>query len=193
MRFLHVIAEMDPKRGGVGEAVRTLVAGLTDLGVQNEVASIDDDDASFLTKEKTVIHATGPGKGPWCYSKKLRSWLGANLIGFDAVIVHGLWLYNGYATRQALLKIKKLNKQGQNKSPRLFIMPHGMLDPYFQRAADRKFKALRNWLFWKIIENKLVNEADGILFTCLTELELARQPFKPYKPKREFVVGLGTE
>jgi len=195
MRLLHVIAEMDPKMGGVGQAVRTIVAGLTDLGVQNEIASLDAGNASFLAHEKAVINARGPGKGPWSYSKKLSSWLNANVLNFDAVIVHGLWLYNGYATRQALRNLtdKELGKNKARKGPLLFIMPHGMLDPYFQRTAGRKLKALRNWLFWKVTENKLVNEADGLLFTCLTERELARQPFRPYKPKREFVVGLGAD
>lgn len=195
MRLLHVIAQMDPKMGGVGQAVRTIVAGLTDLGVQNEIVSLDADDASFLANEKAVINANGPGKGPWFYSRKLSCWLHANLFRFDAVIVHGIWLYNGYATRQALrfLRKKESNNNEARKVPQLFIMPHGMLDPYFQKAAGRKLKALRNWLFWKLTENKLVNEADGLLFTCLTELQLAREPFCPYKPKREFVVGLGTE
>jgi glycosyltransferase involved in cell wall biosynthesis len=72
-------------------------------------------------------------------------------------------------------------------------MPHGMLDPYFQKASGRKLKAIRNLLYWKLIEQKLINDADGLLFTCVTEMELARQPFRPYKPKREIVVGLGTE
>jgi glycosyltransferase involved in cell wall biosynthesis len=72
-------------------------------------------------------------------------------------------------------------------------MPHGMLDPYFQRAKDRRLKAMRNWLYWKLIESRLINSADGLLFTCEEERNLARQTFRPYKPRREFVVGLGVE
>jgi glycosyltransferase involved in cell wall biosynthesis len=68
-----------------------------------------------------------------------------------------------------------------------------MLDPYFQKAEGRKLKAIRNWIFWKLIESKVVNNADGLLFTCEEEKRLATQPFKPYKPKQELVVGLGVD
>ncbi|WP_018614251.1 glycosyltransferase [Segetibacter koreensis] len=195
MRVLHIISEMDPKMGGVGQAVRTMVAGLTRLGIQNEIACLDAPDAPFLVDEKSIVYALGPGRGPWNYSKKLSYWLKANLTRFDTVIVHGLWLYNSYATYRVLLQLKaesKLNKQRRN-FPKLFVMPHGMLDPYFQKAPGRKLKALRNQIFWKLAEHKLVNEADALLFTSLTEQQLAREPFSPYKPKRELVVGLGTE
>jgi glycosyltransferase involved in cell wall biosynthesis len=72
-------------------------------------------------------------------------------------------------------------------------MPHGMLDPYFQRAPSRKFKAFRNWVYWKLLEHKTVSQADGILFTCETELLMARETFQPYKPQREINVGYGIE
>jgi glycosyltransferase involved in cell wall biosynthesis len=72
-------------------------------------------------------------------------------------------------------------------------MPHGMLDPYFQLATGRKLKAIRNWLYWRLIEHKVVSQADGLLFTCKTEMLLAREPFKPYRPKREIDVGYGIE
>ena len=38
-----------------------------------------------------------------------------------------------------------------------------------------------------------MNRADGLLFTCEEECRLAREPFRPYKPKGEYVVGLGAE
>jgi glycosyltransferase involved in cell wall biosynthesis len=75
----------------------------------------------------------------------------------------------------------------------MFVMPHGMLDPYFQRAPDRKLKAIRNWLYWKLIEEKVVHTADGVLFTCEAELLLAREPFRPYHPKAEINVGYGIQ
>ena len=34
--------------------------------------------------------------------------------------------------------------------PKIYVMPHGMLDPYFQTAKDRKLKALRNDIYWKL-------------------------------------------
>ncbi|RYZ22405.1 MAG: glycosyltransferase [Sphingobacteriales bacterium] len=72
-------------------------------------------------------------------------------------------------------------------------MPHGMLDPYFQRAKGRKIKALRNLLFWVAVEQHLINNAAALLFTCQTERLLAREPFGPYRPKKQLVVGLGVD
>jgi glycosyltransferase involved in cell wall biosynthesis len=42
-------------------------------------------------------------------------------------------------------------------------------------------------------ESKVVNDADGLLFTCETELLLARESFSPYHPKKEHNVGYGIE
>ena len=77
--------------------------------------------------------------------------------------------------------------------PKLYLMPHGMLDPYFQRAKSRRLKAIRNWIFWKLIEGKVINGADGVLFTCKDELLLARETFDPYHPKAEINVGYGIQ
>lgn len=194
MKLLHVIAEMDPTMGGVCQAVRTLVLGLEKLGVHNEVVSLDAPNAGFLANDSFVIHALGLGKGPWFYSAQLLPWLKENLARFDSVVVHGLWLYHSYAVNKALDYLHDKaqdSKQSASILPKLFVMPHGMLDPYFQRVAGRKIKAARNWFYWKLIEHKLINNAT-LLFTCEEELLLAEEPFKPYRPKHTVVVGLGV-
>ena len=190
MNLLHIVASLDPKAGGVCQAVRTMIAGLAATGVASEVVSLDAPSASFLAADSFLTHALGPSRGPWAYSAQLADWLVANLNRFDCIVLHGLWLYPGYAVRRALRQLVALD---QKPLPRLFVMPHGMLDPYFQRASNRRLKAWRNWGYWKLIESKVVNEAAGVLFTCETELLLARQPFVPYHPQRELVVGLGVE
>jgi len=68
-----------------------------------------------------------------------------------------------------------------------------MLDPYFQKAGSRKLKALRNEIYWKLLENKVINRANGILFTCEEELLLARTTFSNYRPQREINVGYGIQ
>lgn len=186
MIILHITADMDPRAGGVCQAVRTMVAGLAAHGVDSEVASLDDPAAPYVATEPFPLHALGPGRGPWVYSPRLGPWLDANLSRFDAVLVHGLWLYASYAARQAW------RRRGAGALP-LFVMPHGMLDPYFQQAPGRRFKAVRNWAYWKLVEGTVVNDATGVLFTCEEERLLARLPFRPYRPRRELVVGLGVE
>jgi glycosyltransferase involved in cell wall biosynthesis len=193
MKVLHLIASMDPEAGGVSQAVSTIVLSLDNGGIMNEVVSLDQPDAPFLNNKSVIMHGMGTGKGVWGYSPLLNSWLISNLPRFDAVIVHGLWQYHSYSLRKAISSLKKMT--GTNpylKVPRTLIMPHGMLDPYFQRAKGRKLKAIRNWVYWKMIEGYVINEADGVLFTCDEEKRLAKEPFHPYKPKKEIVVGLGV-
>lgn len=189
MKILHVIPSMDPKQGGVCQAVKTMIAGLAEKNTKNVVVTMDNPDESFLKNSPIKIYALGQGKGPWCYNSKLSIWFLTHLVNFEVVIMHGLWLYPGYALHKALEKLKRISYE---KTPKLLVMPHGMLDPYFQRAEDRKLKALRNTLYWKFIEGALVNSADGLLFTCEEEASLAHEPFKPYHPKQQFVVGLGV-
>lgn len=195
MKILHIIAGMDPRKGGVGQAVRTMVASLAELGVESETVCLDGPESAFLRDDDFTIHALGPGKGPWCYAPALLPWLTGNLGRFNAVIVHGLWLSHGFMIRKAMINLALNNKNNGRQSsviPKLFIMPHGMLDPYFQKAKGRKLKAMRNWIYWKLIEGKVVNEADGVFFTCEDERKLAHEPFQPYQPKKEMVVGLGV-
>jgi glycosyltransferase involved in cell wall biosynthesis len=92
------------------------------------------------------------------------------------------------------LSTESLNPQRSalnSKQLRCFVMPHGMLDPWFQRDRSRRVKAVRNWFYWWLIERNVVNSADALLFTCQQELELARTTFGGYEPKREINVGYG--
>jgi glycosyltransferase involved in cell wall biosynthesis len=195
MNILHVIGSMDPTGGGTCQAIRSSLNSLQGHTGVREVVCLDDPNANFLGKDPFTVHVLGPGKGIWCYSSKLSPWLDENLQRYDVVIINGLWLYLSYAVSKAIKRLKRRNNRNgeARKCPKLFIMPHGMLDPYFQRAPERKLKAIRNWLYWKLIEAEVVNSADGLLFTCETEMKLAREPFRPYKPKREVNFGFGIE
>ncbi|MEO9894555.1 glycosyltransferase [Aurantibacter sp.] len=191
MKVLHVIDKMDPKRGGVCQAVRTIIKGLALLEVESEVVSTDMPTETFLQQDQFITHALGPANNPLCYTKELKPWLVNNLNRFSVVIIHGLWQYPSYAVYKAK---KYLNKKNNGViAPRIYTMPHGMLDPYFQKAPERKLKAIRNVLYWSLIEKNVVNAVDGLLFTCEEEKQLARIPFKPYEPNSELVVGLGVE
>ncbi|ASU36707.1 glycosyl transferase family 1 [Mucilaginibacter xinganensis] len=182
---------MDPVSGGPSQGIRNLNKGMQYMDVVREVVCLDSPDSPYLGKDDFKIHAIGPKKGKWNYSARLIPWLTDNLGRFDVVIVNGLWLYSSYAAWKAIRTIK--GRGPGMKVPRMLVMPHGMLDPYFQRAEARKLKAIRNWAYWKLIESKVVNSADGLLFTCETELLLARQTFSSYHPKNEFNVGYGIE
>ena len=192
MKLLHVIPSMDPAQGGVAQAVRNMVPALAQLDVHNEVLSFDAADTAFLGRDAFPVHAIGPAKGGYGYCPALQPWLAAHLQNFDGVIAHGLWQHHCAGTWSAIARFRRSHPSAPD-SPRFYVMPHGMLDPYFQKAPGRRLKALRNTVFWKFIEARPVNNADGVLFTCAEELTLARQPFTPYHPRRELEVGLGIE
>ena len=191
IKFLHVINSMDPSTGGPCQGIRNIDKASREFGISREVVSLDEPEAAFIGMDSFPIHALGPAKGPWQYSAKLIPWLNENLSRFDVVIINGLWLYHSYAAWKVMRQEK--SRREQSSSPKIFIMPHGMLDPWFQNAKGREWKALRNWLYWKLIESRVVNDVNGLLFTCETELLLARTTFTPYHPKREINVGYGIE
>lgn len=189
MNILRVINSMDPASGGPCQGIRNSIPALEKLGLKNEVLCMDAPGSAFLTSDPFPVHALGNGKTPYRYHAGWRDWLMQHLSRFDVVIIHGLWLYSSYGTYAAW----KIFRQQRARAPKLYVMPHGMLDPYFQRAKGRRLKAIRNWFFWKLMESKVVNGADGLLFTCEQELLLARQAFLPYQPRRECNIGYGIQ
>lgn len=185
MNFLHITTTMNPIAGGVCKAIRDTIQATSQINnnITHEVLSLDEPENSFITNEKYKIHAIGNKKTNWGFSKNLNKWLKKNYKFYDNIIIHGLWQYQSYS-------VYKLSKKYNFD---YWIMPHGMLDPYFQNTPERKFKAIRNIFFWYFIENKFINNSKGLLFTCEEEKLLARTTFPNYYPKNEFIVGLGVE
>jgi len=246
MNVLRVTASMDPSMGGPPQGIRNSIGELERLCIRNEVVSCDAPDAAWLGRDDFPIHALGPGKYGFAYTSRLGPWLEENLARFDAVIVHGLWLWPSFCATRAvrrrrlrdqetkrlrgeeaeqvagdrrqetggpmgavlrkdgvsvetgeargIAELKDRNAEELNhhtKHLRCFVMPHGMLDPWFQRDRSRRVKAVRNWFYWWLVERNVVNSADALLFTCQQELELARTTFGGYRPRREINVGYG--
>ena len=189
MKILHVISSMDPKSGGTSQGVRNSVTELLKLDVHNEVVCLNDPTSEFLKEDQFIIHAIGRAKGPWGFNANLVSWLENNISRFDTIIIHGLWLYHSFATHKVVQNYKKTQSKDL---PKTYLMTHGMLDPWFQKANGRKLKAIRNWLYWKVIEGKIVNQVNGLLFTSDEELRLAKSTFEPYHPRKELNVGYGV-
>ncbi|MDO6810410.1 glycosyltransferase [Zobellia galactanivorans] len=189
MKILRIIPSMNPKQGGPCQGIRNAIPELLKMGVENEVVCFDNPDDDYIGHDSFVIHCISGAKTSWRYNEKLQPWLLANFHQYDVVIVHGLWQYHTYTAIRAIRLFRKNNKV----SPKIYVMPHGMLDPYFQKAKERKIKALRNDIYWRIFENKVINRADGLLFTCEEELLLARTTFPNYQPKKEINVGYGIQ
>ncbi|MCE0522318.1 MAG: glycosyltransferase [Methylacidiphilales bacterium] len=176
---MNVTSSIDPRAGGVSEAILRLSKAVIELGHQVEIVSADAPDSSWGKSLQVPVHMKGPALGPLEYSRDFERWLMQNCGRFDAIISHGLWRFNSRATRLA----------ARSAGRPYFIFPHGMLDPWFKRHYPAKH--LKKCLFWWLTEYSVLRDARAVLFTCREELLLARESFRPYKCV-ERVVPLGT-
>ncbi|RDU95991.1 glycosyltransferase [Trinickia dinghuensis] len=179
MRLLHVLATFDPAAGGPVEGVRQCALALGKLGHVVEIATLDAPDAPFLSDVPAPVKALGPGRARYGLAPRAPSWLREHAPRFDAVIVHGLWQYHGFATRQAL----------RGLPVPYYVFAHGMLDPWFKHTFP--LKHLKKWLYWPWAEYRVLRDARAVLFTTEEERLLARQSFWLYRV-RERVVSYGT-
>jgi glycosyltransferase involved in cell wall biosynthesis len=177
MRILHIISRMDPAGGGPQEVVRLLLR-YAPAGCAQEIVTLDDPAAAFLKNETATIHALGaPDKG--FAAPQLTRWLRANRDRFDGIILHGLWEYASFAVLRAVA----------GHIPYV-VFPHGMLDPYFKRAAP--LKHLKKWLYWLPVQYWTLRRAHRVLFTTAAERDLAALSFWLHR-WRPAVVALGAE
>ncbi len=184
MRILHVASSLDPRGGGVAEAIRQMGAALVRAGHTTEVATVDSPDAAWLRGLPFPVHALGPGTGSYQSSPKLVPWLRRRRSDFDCVISHGLWQQHGFAAWIAWTPWA-----GAPGGPR-FVFTHGMLDPWFKRTYP--LKHLKKWLYWPWAEYRILRDAKAVFFTCEEERRLARESFWLYRAN-EAVTPLGIE
>jgi len=189
LKILHIISTMDPKYGGPSQGIRNIIPHLYREGLIDDVLCMDDPEIDYGIEDSFKIIKLGHQITSFGYNKHIIKWLSSNLADYDIVLVQGIWQYQNYAVYNVINKLKKKNI----KAPKVCIMPHGMMDPYFQQSSDRKWKAIRNEIVWRITEKKALNAADAMLFTCQEELILARSTFKGYHPKKEINLGYGVE
>jgi glycosyltransferase involved in cell wall biosynthesis len=179
MRILHVLPSVDPNGGGPMEALRHYGAQVRLLGHQPEVLTLDDPGAPFLPDYPLPVSAIGPSLGGYAYNTRLTGWLRRNARRFDAVLVHGLWQYHAFGTWRVL----------RDRSVPYFVLPHGMLDPWFK--INYPWKHLKKWLYWPWAEYRLLRDARAVLFTSDEERRQARDSFGLYRV-REAVIDYGT-
>jgi glycosyltransferase involved in cell wall biosynthesis len=179
MRVLHVIRTLDPAWGGPVEGVRQLSAQSKKHGLETEIVCQDDPQSPWLATWNVPIHAIGKCSSTFAYTKQLDCWLRDNIVRFDSLIVHGIWMYFGLAARKAAL---------QNGIP-YYLFIHGALDPWFRRKYPHKH--LKKLLYWRVWEHKVLRDAAAVLFTTEEEKLLAQDAFRPYHCN-PVVIGFGT-
>jgi glycosyltransferase involved in cell wall biosynthesis len=177
--LLHVVHSLDPAQGGPAEVVRQLCATHKAMGVNSEVATFDAPDAPWLAESPVAIHAFR-GLGRYGWTSPFVRWLRAEAKRFAAVFVHGLWQWQGAGTKWAL----------SGTGTRYHLFPHGMLDPWFREAFP--WRHTRKMIYWRLLESRVVHDSASVIFTSEEERLRGRETFRPWAPKRETVISLGT-
>jgi glycosyltransferase involved in cell wall biosynthesis len=193
MHILSIITKVNPSSGGPIQGIRNRYSSFKNTGIKNDIVTFEEseDVMGWNFPETLKIHSLGKSYTPLAFNNKLFPFLVKNAINYDVLIIHGIWQYHSICTIKAIVWLKK--NRPELKLPKVYCMPHGMLDPWFQKEKTRKLKAIRNYVYWYLLEKKVINEVDGILFTCEEELLLARTTFSGYNPKSEINVGYGIE
>jgi glycosyltransferase involved in cell wall biosynthesis len=179
MKILRVIATVDPATGGPVAGMRAVTPILTKLGHQTDFLTVDDPFAGYLQSWVGQTFAMGPASTSYAYSSRVRPWLEKNLGRYDAVIIHGLWQYLGLAVRSA----------ARAKGIPYFVIPHGMLDPSIRSTYP--IKHIKKWLYWQVVERRILRDARAVFFTCQEERRLAGKTF-PFYRCNERVIAYGA-
>ncbi len=170
MRYLHLISSLNLEGGGPAAGVLALTEAGLRQGHDIEIATLDAPGAARPADALCVIHHLGPTQlGSYSYAPRLLPWLRREAAGYDAVVVHGLWQYQGLAAWRAL----------RDAATPYFVFTHGMLDPWFKRTYP--LKHLKKLLYWPWAEYRVLRDARAVLFTCEQERLLARQSFALYR------------
>lgn len=193
MKILHIIPSVNPKIGGPIQGIRNYQNDLVDLGVHRDLVTFENPEDIKLWQFPESLNLIGLGKSQTSlqYNKNLIPWLKKHIYNYDYIIINGIWSYHSYATLKTLKCLKK--HKSEIVLPKVYVMTHGMLDPWFQKNKSRRLKAIRNFFYWHLIEKKVINSAEGLLFTCEEELLLARTTFRCYRPNQEINIGYGIQ
>lgn len=169
MKILHLVNTLNPRGGGVTEAVKQFSVTLTESGHKNEIVTVDSQKEKWGDLDSIPIHRLGPAKSAYGYSEKLIPWLREHGKRFDLAITHGLWQYHGPATRKVFLELGRP----------YFVFAHGMLDVWFK--TNYPLKHLKKWLFWPWADYRVMRDAKSVIYTSDNEMISSRKSFWLYR------------
>jgi glycosyltransferase involved in cell wall biosynthesis len=179
MRVLRVIPSVDLKNGGPVNGLMATTPLLVEKGIDVEVLTLDHPDSQCVKEFPYKCYSFNDVRFGYGYSNKAKKWLLDNVKNYDAVIIHGLWQFHSHAAATACLK---------EKVP-YYVFTHGMLDPWFNEQS--LLKTIKKNIYWKLFEAKVISNANSVLFTSLTEMEVSARSFKPYVARGK-VVAYGS-
>lgn len=178
MKILRIVPSINPKEGGVAEAVRLSAKIFQHTEVCIEVLCFDEPEEEYVPAFPSVVHAIGKGFSGYHLSLNYLKWLMTKVKNYDLVIIDGLWQFHTFGGY--LCKLKKVPYA---------VYTHGMLDPYFNQF---KLKYLKKLPFWFLIERNIIHMAQKTIFTCEEEKVIAKNAF-PLMKSNDIIVTLGIE
>lgn len=160
------------------EAARQLSIALDRLGHAVELVTLQEPRQEWAVEWPGTVNCLGRASTRYLYNGDLRAWISERARQFDAIVIHGLWRYTSAGVWRGL----------RGLGVPYYVFPHGMLDPYFKQAHP--WKHLQKNLCWRVVEHRVLRDAQAVLFTCEEERRRARLTFPAYAC-HERVVGLG--
>jgi glycosyltransferase involved in cell wall biosynthesis len=183
MRILHVVASLAPRYGGPSTAVPQLCSALVARNHYVELFTTDRDGTERLSVRKNSTQWVSGVGTTYFSSTRPRAYAASPAMGrelvqrvsdFDAVHVHGLYLFHG------LVACASARRHGIP----YFVQPHGALNPYLH-SVRRGRKVAYTWL----VERRNLELACGV--HCTSEEE-RRHVGEAFPHARPFVVPLGV-
>lgn len=160
MKILRITQSMNPKQGGVVEAINQAALSFNSQISTMDVLCFDAPDSPWLKVPRNyTVYAIGEGKTAYGFNFYYLKWLYRNAKNYDTVIIDGLWQF--YVTGGYLLKLIGVP---------YCVFVHGMMSPYFNK--DR-LKFLKKLPFWLAIDRNVIAMASKVIFTCEEERNLA--------------------
>ena len=181
LRVLHIFSSLDERDGGPLRAVLDLSAHAMTRGLDSELVGVGPLRIRDNLLSPSQIHAVAAAlPGGYQVSWELRPWLAENLPRFDAVVIHGMWLYPN------IVAWRECSRLG---IPYAYF-PHGMLDQYSIFGAGSR-KALKKRLYLWLIESRVIAGAAAVWFTAARERLHACQIWPSIAP-RSTVIPYGN-
>ena len=182
MNILHVVKSLHDREGGVPRVALDLAARCAAYGVTSDVIgfgpySVADNPLS----PDRIFNLPVSFPARYSYAPQFRGWLRSHLHTYDAVVLHGLWLY------PSVTAAEECSRQG---IPYIYF-PCGTLEPWAV-FGQGWWKALKKTVYWYLRERKMVDRALCVFYQTEREKRLAATVF-PVRCPSHVVVPYGVD
>ena len=162
LKILHVVADLDPARGGAGTACLGMAKVMARRGHQVRIVTTDRGyGPAPLQQDHTLEIEALPGSWPAFFGTSWPLWRRLREIvpKMDVVHLHALYLFHDWAAARFCWR----------HGISYVVTPHGALDPFIYRRHR-----WRKLIVEAAFQNEVSRRASGLQFTTAEEWRLAR-------------------